>query len=484
MTEKVFFSFLFVYSVVVVLLVVVNYRNMKVFQSSKDMKSSCNEPYFNSDYGVASLGMFKDILKYTTSKPNDKDTIAILSLSFDFGNTSITEITKDDVLRILLLRIKDTLRTSDFVAKTEDDTLFILLTRVNSLSGIENVAKRLIKLCKSTVQMDSVTLVATPYIGVATYTGREANEVQSVEGVIDNSKRAMMRLKKERKEGFFFYNPDIEQSYSNAEVLVSDLKQALRNNEFILHYQPQYDLQQKKLVGAEALIRWNHPEKGLIYPDKFIFIAENSDFINDLGLWVLREACRQHNEWGIEDFKVSINISAEQFKSKKFVEQVINVIERSKIDPKSLTLEITETVSIEDKDTTIKTLNKLRALGCTISVDDFGVGNSSLSYIKDFPIDYIKLDRSFILGLDSGDSGAVVLSSILRMAKDLSLKTVVEGVETKEHLDFLLQTDCIEIQGYYLSRPITSDSLYAFTRTEPYCNTLAFKTKLLSETPI
>lgn len=483
MTEKVFFSFLFVYSVMVVLLVVFNYRYMKVIQSAKDTKSKYNEPYYNSEYGVASLGMFKDILAYTTAKPNDKDTVAILSLSFDYSDTLLSELTKDDVLRILLLRIKDTLRASDFVAKSDDGTLYILLTRVNSLSGIEMVAQRLIKLCKSTVKMDTLTLVATPYIGVATYTGREGNESKPIDKVISNSKRAMLQLKEEHKEGFFFYNPDIEQSYKNAEVLVSDLKQALRNNEFVLHYQPQYDLQQKKLVGAEALIRWNHPEKGLIYPDKFIFIAENSDFINDLGLWVLREACRQHKDWGIDDFKVSVNISAEQFKSRKFVEQAINVINHSKINPRNLTLEITETVSIENKELTSNTLNKLRELGCKISVDDFGVGNSSLSYIKDLPIDYIKLDRSFILGLDSGNSGSVVLSSILKMAKELNLKTVVEGVETKEHLDFLLQTDCTEIQGYYLSRPITSEALYTFTRTEPYSNTLTFRPKLIAETP-
>lgn len=454
-----------VYSLVIAFLIL---QNMKLLSRVKTINSNTDEStqtsYYDRLTGLASMPMFRDTLAYSTSKPKEREPVSVMALSLEIDETGLDEVQRGILLKNVVKRIKDCLRVTDLVSKADDGTYYILLTRVATSENIELIANRLLGVFKNTFHVTNITILATPYLGISVY----PNEDLDLDTLISESHTAMKRIKTEGKSGLYFYEPKEYEVTEQREVLVSDLKEALKKHEFTLHYQPQYSLKDSQIVGVEALIRWNHPKRGFLSPYHFIEVAENSPFIEDLTNWVMREASRQYKEWGIENLTMSVNISASQFKSKNFIHQIEAAVRLTAIKPENLNLEITETASIEDREYTIKVLQQLKSKGFKVSIDDFGVGQSSLSYIKDFPIDYIKLDRSFIKELETNDTSKVILRSIIQMAKDLNLKVVAEGVETKEHLDFLLQEDCHHIQGYYISKPLPPDELYKFITSETF----------------
>lgn len=452
------------YALGVVTLLLQNIRMAKKVKSDRVAVETAQTSYYDRVTGLASMTMFRDTLAYSTSKPKEKEPLSVMALSLEVNDSDLDEVQKGILLKNIVKRIKDCLRATDFVAKADDETFYILLTRVTTPQSIELVAKRLLGVFKNTFHVTNVTIIATPYLGISTY----PNEDSDLDTLISNSHTAMRQIKSEGKTGLHFYKSEGCKEDGQQEVLVSDLKEALKNHEFVLHYQPQYSLEGKKVIGVEALIRWNHPQRGLLAPYHFITIAENSPFIEELTNWVMREACRQHKEWGVANLTMSVNISASQFKAKNFIKQIEAAVRLTAIKPENLNLEITETVSIDDREYTMEVLKKLKAKGFKVSIDDFGVGHSALSYIKDFPVDYIKLDRSFIRDLEVNSTGEVILRSIIQMARDLNLKVVAEGVETKEHLDFLLHENCHEIQGYYIAKPLPPDELYHFITSEVF----------------
>ena len=417
--------------------------------------------YYDRATGLVSMDMFKDALAYSTAKPKEKEPLAVMALTIDLDDMLLDDKQRGILHKMMVTRIKDCLRVTDFVTRADDGTYYILLPRVSTTQHIELVSNRLVGVFKNTFHIKNTSLSVVPYIGIATY----PNEDKDLDTLLSNAHMVMTYLKGESRSGYHFYKEEGCDATTHLEVLVSDLKEALKRQEFILHYQPQYSLENQKVIGVEALIRWNHPKRGLLSPYHFISVAENSSFMDELTDWVMFEACRQHKEWGINSLKMSVNISAGYFKSKNLVNQLEKTISLTGMKPENLNLEITETLSIEDKGYTKGVLSDLKARGFKVSIDDFGVGQSSLSYIKDYPIDYIKLDRSFVKDLGYSSAVDIVIRSVLRMAQDLNLKVVAEGVETKEQLDFLVQEDCSEVQGYYIAKPLPPKELHQFITT-------------------
>jgi EAL domain-containing protein (putative c-di-GMP-specific phosphodiesterase class I) len=247
---------------------------------------------------------------------------------------------------------------------------------------------------------------------------------------------------------------------NKSRILLRDLHKGLERGEFLLHYQPQSSLEEGKVVGVEALVRWNHHTKGMISPDDFIPVAESSGFIVPLGYWVLQEACRQHREWGVPDLKISVNISGYQFHQEDLVSRIKEIVTAEGMKPENLTLEITETVSMSDIKYTLEVLGELRALGFPISIDDFGTGYSSLIQLTKLPITELKIDKSFVTSMVNDSKGKIVIECIIGLSKRLGLSVVAEGVETEMQLNYLKSLNCDVIQGYLLSPPVASDKLF------------------------
>lgn len=249
-------------------------------------------------------------------------------------------------------------------------------------------------------------------------------------------------------------------------TLEYDIWQALINSEFCLHYQPQYSLTENRITGVEALIRWEHPEEGLLYPDKFIPVAEKLGSIVAIDYWVLREACRQHREWANPDLTLSVNLSALQFQQEDLVHTVKTILDEEGMNPAKLSLEITETQLVKDVTKTTDILHELNTLGISISLDDFGIGFTSLTYLQNFPVKSLKIDRSFIGRIADSRKSRVIIENIVKMAKSMNIGVVAEGIEDSKQLSFLRDLSCDHIQGYLLSPPIPSLALEEFLTTD------------------
>jgi EAL domain-containing protein (putative c-di-GMP-specific phosphodiesterase class I) len=242
--------------------------------------------------------------------------------------------------------------------------------------------------------------------------------------------------------------------------LETRLRKALHENQLVLRYQPQINLLTGRIIGAEALVRWNDPERGMIEPDGFIPVAEETRLIVPLGEWVLRTACKQAKEWhngGATTMRIAVNLSARQFQQADLVQMVRRALDDVKLDPSALELEITETTAMQNGEVTVEVLRALRDIGVGISIDDFGTGYSSLNYLKRFPINAVKIDRAFVRDLGSSDGDAAIVSAVIGIARSLRLRVVAEGVETAEQFAFLRAKECDEAQGFYFSRPIPAD---------------------------
>jgi EAL domain-containing protein (putative c-di-GMP-specific phosphodiesterase class I) len=272
-----------------------------------------------------------------------------------------------------------------------------------------------------------------------------------------NADTAMYHAKDRGKNNFQFYQADMNATALERLELESDLRHALEQGEFILYYQPQFSGDGKRLIGAEALLRWQHPRRGLVPPNDFIPVLEELGLVVQVGDWVLAEACRQFMAWQRAEVrlpKISINLSARQFVDGQLEQRVAETLRSSGIAAGSLELEMTESMLMQDVDQALSTLVRLKQLGVGIAIDDFGTGYSSLNYLKQFPIDVLKIDRSFVDGLPDGEQDAQIARAIIAMAHSLNLAVIAEGVETQAQLDFLRDHDCDEIQGYLLGRPM------------------------------
>jgi len=381
--------------------------------------------------------------------------LAVLFLDLDGFkniNDSLGHSIGDKLLQSVSTRLLACVRKSDTVSRQGGDEFVILLPEVAHAADAAISAEKILIDLKKTHSIGEHRLHVTASIGVSTYPGNG----DDAESLIKNADTAMYHAKQCGRDNYQFFKPDMSLRAVERQSLEGQLRYALERQELLLQYQPKVNLKTGAIAGVEALLRWQHPQRGLLLPGQFLTIAEDTGMIIAIGQWVLREACRQTREWldaGLLAVPVSANISSLEFRSEQFLEHVQAALKHTRLDPRYLELELTETVLMRHAESTTYMLGKLKAIGVRLAVDDFGTGYSSLSYLTRFPIDSLKLDQSFVHNIITGSNDVIVISSVISMAKSLKQSVIAEGVETIEQLAFLQGHGCDEAQGYYFSRP-------------------------------
>lgn len=404
-----------------------------------------------SHYGVAVLFIDLDRFK----RIND-------TLGHSFGDELLKKVAfkLDENLRQsdLLIRSSEENEVSEMVSKVArmgGDEFTIFLSRIENLEDTAAVAKRIIDSVSLPMKIGQYEVVITPSIGISVY----PNDGKTVDDLLKNADIAMYYAKETGRRCFKFYSESLNAKALERLELEESMRIALKKDQFELYFQPQVDLETRRIASVEALIRWNHPQMGLISPAEFIPIAEESGLIIEIGDWVLKSACRQAKQW--EDIglpcRVGVNLSSLQFKQSGFIENVRQILDHSRLSPQLLELELTESVIMSDVDENIGRLNALKSMGITLAVDDFGTGYSSLSYLKRFPIDTLKIDRSFVTDIAVDEDDEAIVSAIIALASTMKLGVIAEGVETEGQLDILKNYHCSLIQGYFFSRPLNVD---------------------------
>jgi diguanylate cyclase (GGDEF)-like protein/PAS domain S-box-containing protein len=376
-------------------------------------------------------------------------------------NDSLGHAVGDKLLQQVAIRIVACVRRSDTVARIGGDEFVVLLSQVGHAEDAVFIARKILTSLAAPYLIDQKQLQINVSIGVSTYPDDGADS----ETLIHRADTAMYEAKKLGRNNCQFFRSAMQARVLEWQSLEGSLRCALERNEFMLEYQPKIDLSTGGISGVEALLRWNHPERGQIQPLKFVPIAEESGLIVPIGQWVLLEACRQSRAWidaGLPPVRIAVNVSALQFAAKDFLSSVRAVLISTGMDPSHLELELTETVLMQDAESAVQTLRALKAIGVQLAVDDFGVGYSSFSYLRKFPLDALKVDRSFINDISSNPDNAMILSALINIGKSLRHRVVAEGVETEEQLHFLQQEGCSEGQGYFFCRPIIADKFAQF----------------------
>lgn len=375
-------------------------------------------------------------------------------------NDSLGHSMGDEMLKTAAQRIKNCVRAEDTVARFAGDEFTILIHIIGRAEDAGKIARKILDAMSLPFMLGDREVVVTSSVGITIY----PNDGIDAETLVKNADVAMYRAKQEGRDTCQFYTPSMNSKAMELLEIEAGLRKALINNELVLHYQPLIDLESGTIYGLEALLRWNHPSLGLLMPDKFIAVAETSGLIIPIGNWVFHEACKQAKTWQKQknlDVLVSVNLSPRQFRQPDLIQQVKSALDESRLQPPYLELEITETSAMQDVQQTIRVLNDLKGLGVRISIDDFGTGYSSLAYLKEFPVDTLKLDQSFVRDLITPNDAAIV-SGVISMAHSMSLKVMAEGVESLGQLDFLKKNACDRLQGFLFSRPLTPDAFEKF----------------------
>ena len=367
----------------------------------------------------------------------------------------------DELLRLAAARLREAMRSGDVLARVGGDEFTMLLHGPRDGNEAIAVAGDVAEAFRAPFQLASSRIWITASIGIAMYPshGHEA------EDLIRSADNAMYYAKEQGRNQIQLFTREMSERHSARASLERALRTALDGDQLEVHYQPVVNTAEGTVVAMEALLRWRHPELGLIGPDMFIEVAEQSRLIVPIGEWVLARACRDlrtMQELGYPALRVAVNLSARQFQHGDLLEIVARALGEGGIDPHHLELEITETVAMQNAEMTLKTLHDLKAMGVSIAVDDFGTGYSSLVYLTRFPIDTVKVDRTFVRDVINDSNDAAVVAAVLALARSLKLRTVAEGVETPEQLSFLASHQCVEMQGFLLSRPLHLDAVGAF----------------------
>ena len=396
----------------------------------------------------------------------DERKIAILFLDLDKFkdiNDTFGHSYGDEILKAVTIRFQEVMREEDTIARIGGDEFIILIEDIKEITDIEIVLSKILSIFKSSfiINKDSFNLSAS--IGISVY----PDDGIQIEDLVKNADTAMYQAKDEGRNTYRFYKQEMTQDLFSKIHLKNDIDKALQNHEFTLYYQPQINIKTQKLIGAEALVRWNHPQKGFLLPGEFIEEAENTKQIIALGTYVLEKACSDVKNWidqGIFNGKISVNVSAIQIKQENFYDIVISVLQKTGLAGHFLDLELTESYMMENPKDSIALFNKLRKHGITLSIDDFGTGYSSLSYLKQLPVDKLKIDRSFIKEIPYNKEDTIMTKTIVAMSKSLGHKVIAEGVETTEQHDFLEEEGCCEGQGYLYSHPISPEDFEIFLK--------------------
>jgi len=373
-------------------------------------------------------------------------------------NDTLGHTAGDELLLEMARRLRGCVREDDTVARLGGDEFTIILSELRHPEDAVTVAEKIIKAVQKSITIGGMPIDVSASIGIALYPV-DGNDPESL---LRNADSAMYRAKESGRNTYQLCTDEMKGRALQRLSLESKLRRAVQEQQLVLHYQPQVSLGDGKVIGAEALLRWNDPERGYVYPASFIPVAEESRLILPIGEWVLRTACTQMREWrdrGLALPRISINLSPRQFQQQDLVDTVRRVLEETGLEAKALEIEITEGTAMANAEASIETLHALRELGCSISIDDFGTGYSSLNYLKRFPITCVKVDSAFVRDLTRNEGDAAIVSAVIAIARSLKLRVIAEGVETEEQLAFLRKRKCDAAQGYYFSRPVEAQGL-------------------------
>jgi diguanylate cyclase len=387
--------------------------------------------------------------------------LAVLVLDLDrfkHINDSLGQISGDHLLQSVARRLVTCVRSSDIVSRLGGDEFGILLWDVRHTQDAAIAANKILRALREPHNIDGHELHVTGSIGIVTYPG----DGTDVETLMKKAEFAMYHAKETGRDMFQFFKPEMNVLAIERQSLEDSLHHAIERQELLLYYQPKVELKTGTIIGIEALIRWNHPQRGFVTPGQFIAIAEECGFIVPIGRWVLREACRQARAWqvaGLPPTSVAINVSSVELRDSGFVSGIREILRETGLDPRYLELELTETVFLDNSRSAMQVLKDLKNIGLVLTLDDFGTGYSSLSYLKRFPIDSIKIDQSFVRDLTSEEDSPGIVIAVIGLGKSLHMRVVAEGVETREQLEILREHGCNEAQGYYFSRPVPAVEL-------------------------
>jgi diguanylate cyclase (GGDEF)-like protein len=392
------------------------------------------------------------------------DALAVLFLDLDnfkTVNDSLGHPVGDRLLAAVASRLAGCIRAEDLLARLGGDEFVALLPRLSHADDAAVVARKMIQVLSEPIRIDEHELRLSVSIGIALY----PTDGAEVDTLLKHADTAMYGAKEAGRNNYQFFVPEMNARATERLLIGNDLRRAIERNQLTLHYQPQIETANGRPYGCEALVRWTHPERGLVPPDQFIPLAEATGLIVPLGEWVLREACRQQVRWrneGLGDLIVAVNISALQFRKTDFVDTVAGILQEAGADPAHIELEITESALMHPGEDLSARLQSLVDLGLTLALDDFGTGYSSLAYLKRLPIARLKIDRSFVDDLPGNAEDAAVTSAALSLARDLGMQVVAEGVETRAQHDYLAERGCHAMQGYLFSRPLTAEAFEAW----------------------
>jgi len=410
--------------------------------------------------GLPNRMLFKDRLALEIARAKrNKQMLAVLFLDLDrfkLVNDTLGHDMGDQMLKIIARRLVGYVREDDTVARLGGDEFTVLLPEILQAENAVKVARKILRAIREPVHIGVHELYISTSIGIALY----PNDGEDAESLLKNADTAMYRAKENGKNNYQLYTAAMNAKAFERLAMENGLRRALDRNEFVVYYQPKVNMNTGKIIGMEALVRWQIPGRGLILPGDFIPLAEDTGLIVPIGEWVLRTACAQNKTWqdaGLPPLRVAVNLSARQFQLQNLVEVVSRILRETGLEPRWLELEITESVAMQNAEYTVKMLHELKDMGIQLAIDDFGTGYSSLNYLKRFPISKLKIDKSFVSEIGTEQDNEAIASTVIVLGQSLKLGVVAEGVETKAQYDFLRQHQCDEMQGYLFGKPVPPD---------------------------
>jgi diguanylate cyclase (GGDEF)-like protein/PAS domain S-box-containing protein len=421
-----------------------------------------HQAFHDSLTGLANRALFKDRVEHAlTRRGNPLPAVLFVDLDgFKAINESVGHAAGDDLLVIVSERLRECVRPEDTVARLGGDEFAVLLDDVADPRDVSNVARRIIRSMQDPFAVGDKEVFVTASVGVAVH------ETEGVDQLFRDADVALYMAKTQGKGRYVVFDLRAHSGAIDSLQLEADLRRAVERNEFVLHYQPVVELRSERIVGVEALLRWNHPERGLLLPPEFLPLAEETDLMMDIGRWVVDQASTQSRKWQRAfpvdpPLSVSVNLSATELRTGSVVEELARAAAESGLEPVNLVLEFNESMMLGDVESTISVLKELKQLGVKLAVDDFGVGQSSLSHLQRFPVDFLKIDPSFVDGLDRGPEDSALARAIVRFAQVLQLEVVAEGVEREAQVSALRDIGCQMAQGYLFARPLDEPTLTA-----------------------
>ncbi len=415
--------------------------------------------------------LYDRLIQLIAESNRNKQQFALLFVDLDrfkHINDSMGHSAGDQLLQTVAKRLQLCVREVDTVSRISGDE-FIVLLRETSMEGAARVADKILKMLSIPCDVGTLQIAINASIGISLYPD-DADRGDELGSLIKHADVAMYRVKVSGRGNVLFFEPDMDFGSNQLLLLENDLRLALEYNDFTLNYQPQVNLVNGTVCGAEALLRWKHPGKGFVSPAEFIPVAEETGQIILIGEWVLRTACAQLAEWrrqGITKFPMSVNLSVRQLRQPDLAQMIVSILEETGLHPNDLELEITEGVMMNDAQASMSFMRKMNELGVKLAIDDFGTGYSSLSYLKKMPLDRLKIDQSFIRDVVTDENDAAIVRSTINLGHQFKLQVIAEGVETLEQLDFLRAWGCDEIQGYFFSRPLPAEEFAMFVNSNP-----------------